>query len=77
MKKNDADSALRNAGNEVSSESIGMYFKANFYAWPVRSLYTFLYWVSIFGLRTFYLGIKCHLAPFTVLFTNYFIFGGK
>ena len=43
----------------------------------VRSLYTFLYWVSIFGLRTFYLGIKCHLAPFTVLFTNYFIFGGK
>ena len=43
----------------------------------VRSLYTFLYWVSIFSLRTFYLGIKCHLAPFTVLFTNYFIFGGK
>lgn len=39
MKKNDADSALGNAGNEVSSESIGMYFKANFYAWCQEPLY--------------------------------------
>ena len=32
VKKNDADSAMRNAGNEVSSESVVMYCKANFYA---------------------------------------------
>lgn len=33
VEKNDAGSALGNAGNEVSSESIVMYCKANFYAW--------------------------------------------
>lgn len=32
VKKNDADCAMGNAGNEVSSESVVMYCKANFYA---------------------------------------------
>ena len=39
VKKNDADSALGNVGNEVSSESVVMYCKANFYSWCQEPLY--------------------------------------
>ena len=47
VKKKDADSALGNAGNEVSSESIVMYCKANFYAWCQEPLYFPVFGINI------------------------------
>ena len=75
VKKKDADSALGNAGMRFRLSQLWCIAKLIFMH-GVRSLYTFLYSVSTF-LRTFYFGIKCHLASFTVLFTDYLIFGGK